>query len=478
MTSNHDSTIPPLYPDHDAHILPESFQIGANRIKGLLVTPSQLQGHLRLLERFSDLRQQVESIEGNQDFRIPASAQALEPELRWTWFVTLAVDRFERWAKAMQYNIAVDESLPPLDVAMVWHAYLLNPGWYSEDTTRIPELSSLMTQSGTFTEAIVRGDEAHIFNAPPSEARIQAWVKTTSSPFDPLDSAAITLNRTFQCPECRSAVSAPFITADGKGYAQKNFSIDCPSSTCGLCDINKSKLGVFKFAHDISTPGRLLAGTVYTPTDAADTARGALVTNAIMHGAPFNTKIKFPATGMLWGIEHQALFYRLCKGSPATLMTFAGAAMKDGGGKLIMGAYTDDSIFSIDLVGAVLRQGSFVKKMQVLRWTEPGFFHDPEDEVVLQHSVARYHRFIDLIASSPGAFFVPTLDIDLAWHTHQLFAGKYMKNMKKYVDRYVDHDDNLEEGHLSTSFDFTCRAWQSRFYVAYTHSGSPLPSDT
>lgn len=57
----------------------------------------------------------------------------------------------------------------------------------------------------------------------------------------------------------------------------------------------------------------------------------------------------------------------------------------------IMSAYTDDSLFSIDLVGAVLRQGSFVAKMHDLRWTETGFFDNPEDEVVLQHSVARYH---------------------------------------------------------------------------------------
>ncbi|KZP09959.1 hypothetical protein FIBSPDRAFT_900099 [Athelia psychrophila] len=70
-------------------------------------------------------------------------------------------DRFERWVKAMWYNVAVGESLPPLNVAMVWHAYLLNPGWYSEDTTRIPELSGLMAQNGTFTKAI----ETNVFNA-------------------------------------------------------------------------------------------------------------------------------------------------------------------------------------------------------------------------------------------------------------------------------------------------------------------------
>lgn len=58
-----------------------------------------------------------------------------------------------------------------------------------------------------------------------------------------------------------------------------------------------------------------------------------------------------------------------------------------------MSAYTDDRLFSIDLVGAVLRQGSFVRKMHDLRWTEPGFFDAPEDEVILKHSIARYHAY-------------------------------------------------------------------------------------
>ncbi|KAG6825171.1 hypothetical protein H0H93_001076, partial [Arthromyces matolae] len=39
----------------------------------------------------------------------------------------------------------------------------------------------------------------------------------------------------------------------------------------------------------------------------------------------------------------------------------------------------------------VIRQGSFVKKMHDLQWTQPHFFDSKEDEVALQHSIARYH---------------------------------------------------------------------------------------
>jgi hypothetical protein len=57
----------------------------------------------------------------------------------------------------------------------------------------------------------------------------------------------------------------------------------------------------------------------------------------------------------------------------------------------IMSAYFDDKLFSVELVGAVLRQGLFVAKMYNLRWTRPGFFDSAQDQIVLQHIIVRYH---------------------------------------------------------------------------------------
>lgn len=46
--------------------------------------------------------------------------------------------------------------------------------------------------------------------------------------------------------------------------------------------------------------------------------------------------------------------------------------------------------------------------------------------------------FLDLISSRPNYMSVPTLDIDLVWHTHQLMAGQYGSDCELYVGRYVD----------------------------------------
>jgi hypothetical protein len=57
----------------------------------------------------------------------------------------------------------------------------------------------------------------------------------------------------------------------------------------------------------------------------------------------------------------------------------------------MLSAYFDDRPFSIDLVGAVIRQGSFIDKMANFGWTEPGYFYSKENEIVLLHVITRYH---------------------------------------------------------------------------------------
>ena len=57
------------------------------------MNPEQLRGHLALLREFHALRISVEEVQ--VDSRVPQWALDLSKELRWSWFVGLAV---ERWA--------------------------------------------------------------------------------------------------------------------------------------------------------------------------------------------------------------------------------------------------------------------------------------------------------------------------------------------------------------------------------------------
>lgn len=68
-----------------------SFEIASRRTSGPLVSIAQVQGHLRLLRAFHNLRVIVEEC---KDRRIPAFAAQMDKESRWIWFITLAIDRF------------------------------------------------------------------------------------------------------------------------------------------------------------------------------------------------------------------------------------------------------------------------------------------------------------------------------------------------------------------------------------------------
>ena len=97
--------------------------------------------------------------------------------------------------------------------------------------------------------------------------------------------------------------------------------------------------------------------------------------------------------------------------------------------------------------------------MNDLGWTRPGIF-DAESRD-LDSAIARYHTFLDLCSRVVlTRVVVPTLDIDLVWHTHMLRATDYRTQTKKLLGRILNHDDKVEEGTMSTSFDETSQLWK------------------
>ncbi|KAF7375454.1 hypothetical protein MSAN_00433300 [Mycena sanguinolenta] len=465
---------------------------------GLFTEPfvhiAQIEDHLRLLQAFAELKISVEGM----DDRIEMPS---DKELRWSWFVGLAVERFERWCKAlkpshMDHGLAM--ILPPLDVLMVWHAYLLNPGWYAEDGYRVDVLKGLQYAGEALTAAL-GGEFGELVNAEPSELRVETWVQMTATPFDPFLSATQILARDIACPKCLSVVSAPYITQDDTGYLRSNFAITCPRESCSF-EVTRETLALRKLASDLAkqitggNPSELIAQvppqfaflkvkltvglaepSIHRPTSRTF-PRGQRVKHAML-SAP---ALRKPATAVS-EIAYADFIMQQANYKLDTLRDMLAKNMKGNGGKLIgriMSAYVDDKMFSMDLVGAVLRQGSFGAKMYNFGWTKPMFFASEEDKVVLQHVIARYHGFLDLMSASPGSFLVPTLDIDLAWHTHQLMASQYSRDTTQFVGRFIDHDDNVAESKLSTSFDQTRRAWKDRFGVEYTPCGCPLSGKT
>jgi len=142
-SASDDQPAPPPY-----YLEEVRFPVGGKVPKNSFVTVPQLKAHLGLLRAFRELKDRVTDLEANQDVRdkLPPLAQELGPEDRWTWFLELALERcvlrnpwarlvelqfcrFHRWVSKLSVFLQPNGTLdnPPLDVWLVWHAYMLNP---------------------------------------------------------------------------------------------------------------------------------------------------------------------------------------------------------------------------------------------------------------------------------------------------------------------------------------------------------------
>jgi hypothetical protein len=123
---------------------------------------------------------------------------------------------------------------------------------------------------------------------------------------------------------------------------------------------------------------------------------------------------------------------------------------------------------SIDLVAASLRQREFAKKIT----GEECIGVDSPD--ALNRATDRYYRFLLLLQklenSTPKVrpHLVPTLDIDLCWHTHQLSPQAYRNWCLEYLGRAINHDDTIGKASLKDGLRHTSLKWFETYNEPYT----------
>jgi hypothetical protein len=131
--------------------------------------------------------------------------------------------------------------------------------------------------------------------------------------------------------------------------------------------------------------------------------------------------------------------------------------------KMMSRYWENFSPFALDLSGCVMRQGIFSEKMCKLDW-----LHSPTAKWTMHGCCFKYKRFIRIIARNPRKMAVPTLDIDLAWHTHQLTPSSYYKFTTKMTFKFVRHDDKIEDEKLNDGFEWTSKTYQEMYDVVYS----------
>ncbi|KAG6859648.1 hypothetical protein C0995_006240 [Termitomyces sp. Mi166 len=208
------------------------------------------------------------------------------------------------------------------------------------------------------------------------------------------------------------------MNAEGTGYFQHNFKAFCDKSTCLLqrpdqlglsrvC-IDRQLLRARKFIDDLFREGEdlhaYLAGSLRTPYMNIDLDNAKRIKELIHDVIAFKYVGQRPSgcspddwvTLVLDKTIHrfEELQVSVLQNTAENDRPIIYAKIERIRVRRIFSAYETERPFSVELVGAVIRQGSFIKKMEQLEWTKPDYFMNKEDEVALQHAVARYHAFV------------------------------------------------------------------------------------
>lgn len=437
-------------------------------------------------------------------------------EKRWALYVARAVDRYEAWwatfPKTMlreedmrlgsqalyhkfvdnkKYMVWSESMLPPLDVLMVWHAHMLNPRSFLEDTLRC-SLSSLWASGMPWRVVSAAIDTDFNYNV--SEETKTSWVAKTGRNWDNVEDSP---SKQLKCPACQTQIAVPWTTCGqeenpkmphtpgliGNGYGDGDFLRSCPA-----CDIiiRKTLLSVAKFVKDAQSlvvNGTTMPGTILNPITGmpADLYTGPygppdsrtfpnrLVKKLIVQiGELVNPSVsRNPTMDDVRTMVEQVLI------KPAELrevegIKFHGRYRLPVAAKIcvrrMMSRYWENfSPFALDLAGAVMRQGIFTGKMHQIDW-----LHSPACRETMARLITKYERFVTLMQIYPDKTCVPTLDIDLAWHTHQLSPSAYYRYTTKKTTKFIDHDDKIDEDKLSQSFEWTTLVYQDKYSEVYS----------
>jgi hypothetical protein len=491
--------------------------------------------HLKFLECLYRLRQTIASTDGlfgitNEYIKAASISDANKSELlaklgekRWAIFVTRSVDRFTAWWSKIEGEVSNDctplrieygsgdqlcngqrvreidlnrDVLPPLDVLMVWHSYMLNPRDYLEDCLRYNKMDLWHTRMPW--DMIALAIDSHTFQYKARPAAERYWKAQTGLNWDSLQDCDV---KRLHCHGCQSELSVAWtdfrqltpivgrtknnvyfdvdhVLSSGYGYCDKNF-----LTVCQNCDteIHHDALQAEKFKNDVRmlrSQIRPMAGTVlgvngipWKSFGVEDlTTRFFLkVPNALCQHKSFVEPLLADRYNYNSVEKIRNLVEKICQDS------YVKRQIRDDGGssllrlekvaiRRMMSRYWDNSSpFALDLVGAVVRQGSFVSKMHEIDW-----LHSPAVRTTAKRLVNKYQRFLMVIMMNKGKMAVPTLDVDLAWHTHQLSPARYMEYCVRGNGTLINHDDKVSEVRLNDQFAWTSATYQKMFDAPYS----------
>jgi hypothetical protein len=110
------------------------------------------------------------------------------------------------------------------------------------------------------------------------------------------------------------------------------------------------------------------------------------------------------------------------------------------------------------LIQSALGQIQFINKILALAQNDFNFLQSPQ---FINRAVVDYRKFLNLRKYTPqGIFLVPSVFIDLAWHSHMLTPIQYTTDCMYLAGMVLDHDDSISENVLGDHWKQTNILWR------------------
>ena len=373
--------------------------------------------HLKLLEAFSRLREDIGCRDGlyglYNDLVSDSLGEATKSQLlakmrekRWAIYVTAASMRFEAWwmkvspvqmlkgsdvaspsfshvARNARPDHLFPANLPPLDVLMVCHAFILNPRNYFSDCLRFGKQN--LWASGLPWEHIVASINNDDFTYSVSVEAMNRFTSLTGRPWDGLHEPELKLT----CPFCKKTDSVPWTTstsekewdASRKGECGYGFADPAFTMYCKHCrnTTNHEVLRAQSFVRDVQklllyrTP---MPNTILDPEGRAvsmaeaprhslikgvsdHTFVNSLIEQCLVGKLGDTTTVRYKSMAAIQSLLQDSLLDR----KEMAKVVFTRKLTRDARisvRRMMACFWTNSSPFSMDLVGAVIRQGVFV----------------------------------------------------------------------------------------------------------------------
>ncbi|RCK64260.1 hypothetical protein Cantr_10429 [Candida viswanathii] len=463
--------------------------------------------HLRLLKAFGELKKRVLG-----DYE--KSFDPIKADNRWNLYLTVAVRRFILFISALklrtskipkdktdvekttdsrsrEFTKMANELVPPLDVLMVWHAFMLNPMTFYDVFVRndmyyfvnypfplhiIEKYIDGQTFQFMVPDDLKKNYVAFLSEFTHDDADLQYDIDPTSfheqmvTIYCPFKGEPITEPVPLTAPNNRGFGDLGFMTSSTGDYRYRSLH----HWYGGPETITRDVLRLIILDYDVRKDGYLEGIFKYYSkvTAAPQYSRRSpkMINDAIVESV-------ITAARLCFLLKSQMLKVR--DGFP-TLQNILRLVRSPNGKRrtaesLILERYLRFNVISLtvpnavqigeDLVACVLRQEKFAEKVNSFDWLRSLVL-----EEALEESLVRYGRYFTLLTSkSLKRSLVPTLDIDLMWHTHQLMLYGYIRDCKySPCQTVIDHNDDVGKSCLDDGFAHTARLYKDKYKEDYS----------